>query len=270
MKSIVFLILLSICRVNPVHSQTPVLDLKITVTDDVGGRQELRFGLDAAATNGLDKDLGEKELPPFPPTGVFETRFIGNDIGVSELGLGSYQDYRTGDSGFEGTITHELKYQAGSSGTQIEISWDFPEGVTATLEDFVGGAVVNQAMSDSGSLVVTNLAVDKLKMTVTYANLATSVEDLDVSTPADFQLFQNYPNPFNPSTQITYSLSEDTRVRVSVFNLLGQEVVRLVDGFQKAGRHSVMFKPNNLSSGVYLYRVQAGGVSASRKLTLVQ
>ncbi len=270
MKSTVFFILFSIAMVSQVNSQTPVRDLIITITDDVGGKQELRFGLAASATNGLDRDLGENELPPFPPTGVFEARFIGNDIGVSELGLGSYQDYRTGDSGFEGTITHELKYQVGASGSQIEISWDFPEGVTAIMEDFVGGVVVNETMSDSGGVVLTNLAVDKLKMTVTYAKMATSVENLDTPTTVDFQLFQNYPNPFNPTTQITYLLSKDTRVRVSVYNLLGQEVARLVDQFQKAGRHSVMFRPNDLSSGVYLYKIQAGAFSASRKLTLIQ
>lgn len=270
MKSTVFFILFSIGIVNQVNSQTPVLSLEITVADNVGGKQELRFGLDGGATNGLDKDLGENELPPFPPAGIFEARFIGSDIGVSELGLGSYQDYRAGDSGFEGTITHELKYQASASGSQIEISWDFPEGVSATMEDFVGGAVINEVMRDSGSVVVTNLAVDKLKMTVTYTNMATSVENFDALTPADFQLFQNYPNPFNPSTQITYSLSKDTQVRVSVYNLLGQEVARLVDRFQEAGRHSVVFRPNDFSSGVYLYEVQAGAFSASRKLTFIQ
>ena len=57
MKSIVFLILFSISIMTPVNSQTPVLELKITVSDDVGGKQELHFGLDAAATNGLDTGL---------------------------------------------------------------------------------------------------------------------------------------------------------------------------------------------------------------------
>ena len=270
MKCTIFLILLSLGMMNQANSQTPSLDLKISVADDVGGQQDIYFGLDGTATKGLDTVLGENELPPFPPTGVFEARFIGDDIGVSELGLGSYHDYRSGDSGFEGTVTHEIKYQTGTSGSQITIGWNFPKGVTAALEDLFGGAIVSQTMSDSGSFLLTNLAVDKLKMTVTYTNTVTSVEDALPTTPSEFQLLQNYPNPFNPSTQIAYTLNRDAQVRLSIYNLRGQEVSLLVDRHQTAGRHSVMFRPHDLGSGVYLYKIQVGNFSASRKLTLMK
>lgn len=270
MKETVILILFSLGIGQQVYPQTPLSDLKITISDDKGGKQDIHFGLDISATNGFDLGLGENELPPFPPTGVFEARFIGDDIGVSELGLGSYYDYRSGDSNFEGMVEHEIKYQVGASGSQIEIAWDFPEGVSATLEDFFGGAVVSETMSDSGGFVITNLAVDKLKMTVTYTVAVTSIEDLGTLTPSEFQLFQNYPNPFNPSTQITYSLRKDTQVRVSVYNLVGQEISRLVDQFQQAGRYDISFRANGLSSGVYIYKIQAGEFSASRKLMLIK
>jgi len=238
------MLLLTLCllaNINLVNAQTPLYDFKVTISDDIGGTQDLHFGLDATATNGFDSALGENQLPPLPPSGVFEARFIGDDIGVSELGQGTYLDYRTGDAGFSGSVEHEIKYQPGASANQVEISWNFPSGLTATIEDLFGGAAVNESLSDSGSFVITNLAVDKLKMTVTYNNVATSIEDFSHLQPGEFQLLQNYPNPFNPATQINYVLKEDSQVRLSVFNLRGQEVALLVNGLQKAGQTQLLF-----------------------------
>ncbi len=98
----------------------------------------------------------------------------------------------------------------------------------------------------------------------------TSVGEGSTELPEKFRLEQNYPNPFNPSTQITYSLPIGTRVRLSVYNTLGQEVATLVDGFKDAGTYTAEFKATSLSSGVYFYSIKAGQFSDTKKLLLVK
>ncbi|HWR83361.1 MAG TPA: dockerin type I domain-containing protein [Candidatus Deferrimicrobium sp.] len=97
----------------------------------------------------------------------------------------------------------------------------------------------------------------------------------EAALPAEFALHQSYPNPFNPSTQISFSLPNAGRVALEVFNLLGQHVVTLVDEFREAGAHSVTWDGTDaqgqpVSTGVYLYRLEASGFSATRKMMLLK
>lgn len=89
-----------------------------------------------------------------------------------------------------------------------------------------------------------------------FAQEFLSVGDKD-RVPKTFMLYQNYPNPFNPLTQISYDLPRQSFVRLSVSNLLGQEISVLVHGWKQEGRHSVDFDASGLSSGVYFYRLEA-------------
>jgi hypothetical protein len=88
--------------------------------------------------------------------------------------------------------------------------------------------------------------------------------------PTSYNLSQNYPNPFNPSTRIEYSLIEATRVRLSVYNSLGQEVLNLVDEHQAAGKYLVDFNATNLPSGIYFYRLQSDKFTAVKKMLLIK
>jgi len=93
--------------------------------------------------------------------------------------------------------------------------------------------------------------------------------------PNVFSLSQNYPNPFNPTTLIKYDLPRDCRVRLDVYNVVGQRVTTLVDGNQIAGYKSVSWDGRDengcqVSSGVYLYRIQAGGFTQVRKMVLLR
>ncbi len=101
------------------------------------------------------------------------------------------------------------------------------------------------------------------------AATATHVEVVD-NVPAAFGLQQNYPNPFNPSTTIRFTLPVREYVTLRVYNLLGQEVATLVNETLEAGESMVRFDGSRLSSGVYLYRLQAGGSTLTRRMTLVK
>ncbi|GAB4378751.1 MAG: hypothetical protein Kow0042_27480 [Calditrichia bacterium] len=91
------------------------------------------------------------------------------------------------------------------------------------------------------------------------------------STVADvYELYQNYPNPFNSMTTIEYTLYKPGKVKLSVFNTLGQELFELVNGYQEPGHHRVAVETDRLGSGIYYYRLQAGDYSQVRKMILLK
>jgi len=91
----------------------------------------------------------------------------------------------------------------------------------------------------------------------------------DISTMS-YKLSQNYPNPFNPSTTIDYRLQKAGNVIIKVYDMLGNEVSTLVDGYEAAGSHSVRFNADNLASGIYIYRMRAGGFQSLGKMLLLK
>lgn len=88
--------------------------------------------------------------------------------------------------------------------------------------------------------------------------------------PGLFALDQNYPNPFNPSTIIQYSVPEASHVRISVFNLIGQKLKEIVNEFHQPGRYRVHFTGDNLPSGIYYYRMEAGDFIKTKKFILLR
>ncbi len=100
-----------------------------------------------------------------------------------------------------------------------------------------------------------------------------NVTDVDFDeevTPETYALMQNYPNPFNPSTVISYALPQNSMVKLQVYNILGQQVKTLFDGFQKAGIHKVNFNAKNLTSGIYFYRLEADNFVQTMKMMLIK
>jgi len=97
-----------------------------------------------------------------------------------------------------------------------------------------------------------------------------SVEEDVSTTPLSFQLEQNYPNPFNPVTTISYLLPSRSEVRLIIYNLLGEEVARLVDSIQPAGLQQITWDASGVSSGIYFYRIQAGDFVQTKKMVLLK
>ncbi len=101
-------------------------------------------------------------------------------------------------------------------------------------------------------------------------SVLTEVGEYGKRMPTEFALDQNYPNPFNPSTVIRYEVPTETRVTLEVFNLIGQKVATIVDEVKPAGFYTRSFNASGLTSGVYMYKLAAGGRSFTRKMVLIK
>ena len=99
-------------------------------------------------------------------------------------------------------------------------------------------------------------------------NSATNTEEEDKASV--FALEQNYPNPFNPSTVINYSVANRGEVSLSVYNLLGQKVAQLVNGTKAAGSYNVTWNATAAASGMYYYRLEAGGQVLTQKMMSIK
>jgi hypothetical protein len=191
-------------------AQSPAIDLPLIVSSDAGSKLELHFGLDSLATDTLDNELDEKELPPFPPSDVLEARFIGDDVLLPQLGQGTYYDYRMGDADFEGTKTHELKSQIGA-GTKITFKWNLPKGITGLIQDFFNGVLINKVMSGSDSLVLEKAKfLEKLLMIIKYTGIPLTPKLVSPANDSS-NIFINPSLYWHPSrTADSYQLQIDT------------------------------------------------------------
>ena len=124
----------------------------------------------------------------------------------------------------------------------------------------------------------TNIDVNQFFTAIEGDTIITAIDDIPLdrhSVPVNFQLFQNYPNPFNSTTKIRYDLASNGKVKIKIYNLLGEEVMTLVDATQVAGTYEVLWngkndKGSDVASGLYLYRIQAGNFVQSKKLVFLR
>ncbi len=100
--------------------------------------------------------------------------------------------------------------------------------------------------------------------------VVTSVREENNSAPKVFALSQNYPNPFNPTTQISYNIPKAGMVHINVYNVLGERVAEIENGFRQAGSYNVTFNASDLASGVYYYRIESGSFTSTKKMILLR
>jgi len=251
------------------------ISIPFQIYDNAGGQKTLYFGVDQTATDSIDIHLDESDLPPFPPTGVFDGRWLLPKNGFNGS-LSSWSDYRfAAGFPFSGTLEHRLKYQSAEGATIMYFSWNFPPEVTGLLQDLVNGALVNVPLSGSGVYELANfLVLNQLKLLIYYNNIVTGIKDEDIK-PGSFKLEQNFPNPFNPSTVIKYDLPEMRNVTLAIYNALGEKVRTLVSGVQSAGYYSVLWDAKNdsgnkIGSGMYIYSLRAGDYNSVKKMILLK
>lgn len=104
---------------------------------------------------------------------------------------------------------------------------------------------------------------------LTVENVITGIEETE-GIPANFTLMQNFPNPFNPTTNIKFALPTESNVTLKIYNILGEEVANLINKVMPAGFHTVNFDAAKLSSGMYIYRIEAGSFVQVKKMLLMK
>jgi Secretion system C-terminal sorting domain len=227
-----------------------------TITVSTGSQSSvLRFGLASDATNGLDAQLGEAFLPPLPPSGVFDARFIGKD-----LDTGSNADFRQGDVGFTGMVVHRVRFQRPTGTTDVMVSWVLPDRAQARLRDTGGGILVDESLAPSGSMTITQAFVNELDLEVSYSAVGVFVERPVVLPRLGLHLF---PNPAGRSFTVENPSGYGV---LSLFDLLG----RLVYSTQiQAGRNEI--NVSEFPSGNYFLLLRdSEGFLTSRIVTLTR
>jgi hypothetical protein len=99
-----------------------------------------------------------------------------------------------------------------------------------------------------------------------YSNIV----EVEIGTPDKFILEQNYPNPFNPSTKISWQSPVDAHQKLTVYDLLGNEIATLIDEFRTAGSYETTFSAHQFSSGMYWYKIQIGEFISTKKMVLLK
>ena len=185
----------------------------------------------------------------------------------------------------------KLNYSSDMEYTGVEMAGEMLEG----MNFLIGKSETGKAYAD-GAFLGTGTGLSKEGVIVyvlfnekTPGNHNANIEsviarnsgnlDLEVSfagsnnglgVPKTFSLNQNYPNPFNPVTKIEYALPNDMKVTIKVYDMIGREVSVLVNEIKKAGYYSVEWNGNQLSSGVYFYKMQAGDFNAVKKMLMIK
>ncbi|QKJ97625.1 MAG: hypothetical protein HND39_15825 [Ignavibacteriota bacterium] len=270
------------------------VSIPFEIYDNTGGQKILYFGLDQTATNGIDFLLGESDLPPYPPTGAFDVRWILPENGFNGS-FSSWLDYRNAPGfPYSGTVEHRFRYQSMLGTTEMYFKWNLPDEITGLVQDLINGTFINVPIAGSGTYQINNFEVfNQLKLFVYYNNIVADAANESV-LPSEFKLEQNYPNPFNPTTIISFQLPVSCVVTLTVYDVLGNEVAILINGEKPAGIYEVEFSSHSnesanggqnlpagrqglsnhqgsaLTSGIYFYQLRVNNSSKLSGQSFVQ
>ena len=207
-------------------------------------------------------------VPPlqWPSNWLFsDTASGGTLIKLYDDGNMAHGDSIAGDN-----IYSTMQIFPPNSSTPIEYKYG---AVFSGVDTLNGGAsyLDNEAGFGLNHKVFLKLQGGAVYLSDVFGGQATGItKDNTNSMPSNYTLSQNYPNPFNPTTNIKYSIPTSGMVTLKIYNILGQEVATLFAGFQSAGSYTANFDASKLSSGVYMYRLQAGKFSETRKMLLMK
>ncbi|MEQ9264094.1 MAG: T9SS type A sorting domain-containing protein [Balneolaceae bacterium] len=230
---------------------------KIHSIDDIGS-SVFDFDIDENGRMYFLTDSGIDFSDDFGET--WETK-TAEDLGITEEGLVTIM--RVSGQNLILTQTGAKVYR---------INRDFSDTVTSIEEGLTEYAqetrILNLESNSTSAFALRNGIVDKLWV---YNGGQTGVsKQEELEGVLSFTLDQNYPNPFNPSTSISFNLPKAGLVSLIVYNMLGQEVATLVNERKSTGLHTVRFDASSLSSGTYIYRLQSGSFTQTRKMMLIK
>ncbi len=168
--------------------------------------------------------------------------------------------------------------------TNLKFTGGFDPGTTYWVNDLYNGTSTQilgsnlsnflVSLNSYGSAVYT-ISIEEEMVILPPIPPIVSVDYETATIPTEFELFQNFPNPFNPSTTIRYSLIEPGNVSIKIYDVLGKEVKTLVNEIKTVGTHSTIWNGddnfgNNVSSGIYLYRIESGSFFKAKKMILLR
>lgn len=159
----------------------------------------------------------------------------------------------------DANVTHEatVNFTVGSLSGNFEIGYM----ITKNSADLLGSLNMTDEDSDAAW-------ADTSMGHVVEVNGSTGLNDFVISN--EYSLEQNYPNPFNPTTNISFNLTKSEKVKLTVYNTLGNEVAVVANNVFAAGRNTVTFNASSLSSGVYFYKIETGSFVQTRKMVLMK
>ncbi len=198
--------------------------------------------------------------------------FGGYALDIEDLASGndSRQRLENGEIIFENNIWFD--FGAGSTFTDLgKHSW---EG--AYLNDAAHNNTLEDPQLNGISRTMASMGLDPRPAAggAAYNNLAdyvTGIKEIKLDEiPKNFNLAQNYPNPFNPSTKIRFSVPNTSKVKLVVYNILGQKIITLIDEIKSPGTYEVNWDATGLSSGIYIYRLESGSKIISKKMLLMK
>ena len=205
---------------------------------------------------------------PATPAAISDPpQYLRATVGDSEVTLTWDAPYYNGGSEITG---YEYRYKESTRifGFNALQAWeDIPGEASARSYTVMG---LTNGLEYTFELRAENAHGDGRAATTNVALPTTVVNTESEELPVEVVLLGNYPNPFNPETTIRYALPQAGKVRLVVYDLLGQEVAVLVDGSRPAGHHTVRFDGGGLPSGSYVYRLQIGEEVMARTMTLVK
>jgi hypothetical protein len=190
--------------------------------------------------------------------------------GVPNIGANDilHSGYIFGD--FDATTVPGIKTEDGTGITKFTDLNDNWAQTGTVRKSGIDGFPIGALHWNDADIAAYDPVVARAQVTTEYQNAVTAVEGPVSGTPESFELSQNYPNPFNPSTKIDFKISKASDVKLTVYNVLGQQVATLLNEHMSAGSQSVVFDASKLSSGVYFYKLEAGDFRSIKKMMLLK
>jgi hypothetical protein len=145
----------------------------------------------------------------------------------------------------------------------------------AYAQEVLSGSLISSGASTSSydsyiSTITVGQPCIGVSSSASYTLISDVEKEKENKLPTDYKLFQNYPNPFNLSTTISFKIPKYSFVSLKIFIITGEEVAVLVNGNMLAGNHKIQWNANNLSSGIYFYRLQTAEFVETKKLLLIK
>jgi hypothetical protein len=243
--------------------------LPLIATDSTPVVDSVHFGLHPLASRCVDLALGEWEIPPDICCGLIPDLCVSLVDPPPQLldclGAGVRLDLRH----FWSTTQADTYYVRFCGVDPIVFHWPSYIGRhfdSCKARDPFGGMLFNIDMATTDSLLIPPGLTSFLIFT--YGPRGTTGILSEEQLPTTNSLSQNFPNPFNPSTTVTYQLASNSHVTLVVFDLLGRDVLTLLDRTEEPGVKCVRFDAGTLSAGVYFYRLIADGFVQTRKMII--